>query len=159
MTQDKGYRPDTLATHSPIPDALVERPMGLPVYRSSTFAFETAADYADTLGNRRPGYTYSRIDNPTVDAFAAGVAALEGRNLRAAVVGQAFASGTAAVATTMMALVSAGDHLVAPKAVYGGTYGLLSNVLTRFGVTVSFVDLDDLAAVEAAITPDTPRRL
>lgn len=151
----ESYRPDTVAAHAPMPEPLRERPLGLPVYRSSTFAFDTAADYAETLGSRREGYTYSRIDNPTVDAFAAGVAALEGQNLSTAVEGQAFASGSAAVATTMMAFVSAGEHIVAPKAVYGGTYGLLSNVLTRFGVLVSFVDIGDLDAVAAAITPQT----
>lgn len=144
------YRPETRAVHLPMPDP-AERPLGLPVYRSSTFAFDTAADYADTLGSRRPGYTYSRIDNPTVDAFAEGIAALEGEGLKA----QAFASGSAASSTAMLTLLSAGDHIIGPEAVYGGTYALLMKLLPRFGVEVTLVDHDDLDAVRAAVRPTT----
>ena len=129
--------------------------MGLPVYRSAAFVFATAQEYADVLGDRAPGYVYSRVDNPTSDAFAQGVAALEGARVEAAVEGQPFASGMAAISTTLMALTGAGGHVVAPAAIYGGTYSVLRHVLARFGVTTTFVDMADLEAVRAAIRPET----
>ncbi len=129
--------------------------MGLPVYRSAAFVFETALEYAEVLGDRAPGYVYSRVDNPTADAFAQGVAALEGAHVEGPVVGQPFASGMAAISTTLMSLTSAGAHVVAPRAVYGGTYSILRSVLDRFGVTSTFVDMTDLEAVRAAVRPET----
>lgn len=129
--------------------------MGLPTYRTSAFVFDTAQDYADVLGDRRPGYSYSRVDNPTADAFALGVAALEAHGLDHPVAAQAFASGMAASSTILLALCSMGSHVVAPAAVYGGTYGVLRHVLERFGVTASFVDGTDADAVRAAIRPET----
>lgn len=132
-----------------------ERPLGLPVYRSSTFEFATAQDYADVLGDRARGYVYSRIDNPTCDAFAAAVASLEGAGLDPTVVGQPFASGMAAISSVLLTLCRAGSHVVAPYEVYGGTFSLLHNVLSRFGVETTWVDLADLAAVRAAVRPET----
>jgi cystathionine gamma-synthase/O-acetylhomoserine (thiol)-lyase len=129
--------------------------MGLPVYRTAAWAFETAAEYTDLLHGRRTGYSYSRIDNPTADAFAQGVAALEGANVDGEVAGQPFASGMAAISTVLMTLTKAGAHVVCPREVYGGTYGLLSHVLDRFGVATTFVDTTDLDAVRAALRPET----
>ncbi len=140
----------TRSVHLPDPPVPEERPLGLPVYRTSTFVFETAEDYSDVLGNRAPGYVYTRIDNPTVDAFANAVAALEG-----AEVAQPFASGMAAISTTLLTFLSAGDHVVAQRALYGGTYSMLAHVLPRFGVTTTFVDGADLDALAAAVTPQT----
>ena len=146
---------NTRAVHppaSPVPDQV---PMGLPVYRTASFSFSTAQEYADVLNDVRPGYSYSRVDNPTSDAFAQAVAALEGVNLDHEVVGQPFASGMAAISTVLMSLTRAGAHVVAPREVYGGTYGLLTTVLDRFGVSATFVDTNDLDAVRAAIRPET----
>ena len=112
--------------------------------------FDTAQSYADLLAGREPGYSYSRIDNPTVDAFAASVAALEG-----AEAGQGFGSGMGAISTVLTTMLSAGDHIIAPAEIYGGTYALLTDVLSRFGITTSFVDLNDLGAVAAAVRPQT----
>ncbi len=145
----------TRAVHTPTPPAPVQTPVSLPVYRTTTWAFETAQEYADVLADARPGYVYSRTDNPTSDAFAQGVAALEGAGLDDAVDGQAFASGMAAISTVLMSLTGAGAHVVAPRELYGGTYGLLTNVLSRFGVTATFVDSTDLDAVRAVIRPET----
>src|SRR4051794_40631633 len=83
----------TRAVHLPRPDPPVHQPLGLPAYRSSAFVFETAQDYADVLGDRLPGYSYSRVDNPTADAFALAVASLEAHGLDRAVAAQAFSSG------------------------------------------------------------------
>ena len=117
--------------------------------------FDTAQDYADVLGDRQPGYSYSRVDNPTADAFALGVAALEAHGLDRPVATQAFASGSAATATILLALCSSGSHVVAPAAVYGGTYGLLRHILERFGVSVTFVDGTDAEAVRTAMRRET----
>ncbi len=141
--------------HLPPLSPPAEVPLGLPVYRSSTFRFRTSQDYADVLGDRRAGYTYSRIDNPTADTFAAAVASLEGHGAATAVTGQPFSSGMAAISSVLLALCSAGSHVVAPAAVYGGTYSLLTRVLARFGVDTTFVDQTDLDAVRAALRPRT----
>lgn len=107
------------------------------------------------LSGEQAGYAYSRVDNPTADAFAQGVAALESVNLDWAVAAQPFASGMAAISSTLLALTASGSHVVAPREVYGGTYGLLTNVLSRFGVSTTFVDGTDLDAVRAAVRPET----
>lgn len=132
----------------------MSRPLGLPVVRSAAFAFDTAADYADVLGGRAPGYSYSRIDNPTAAAFAAGVAELEAP-ADEGVAGDPFASGMAAISTMLLAVLSAGDHVVAPADCYGGSYSLFTRWLPRLGVEVSLVDVTDLAAVRGALTPAT----
>lgn len=145
----------TRAVHVPRPDFAAVDPVGLPTYRTSTFRFETAQDYADVLSDRKSGYTYSRIDNPTVDAFAMGLAALEAHGLDRAVGAQAFASGMAAISTILLTLCSAGSHIVAPSAVYGGTYGAIEHVLRRFGVAATYVDMADPDSVRAAIRDTT----
>ena len=145
----------TRAVHAPVPARLEQTPLGLPVHRTAAFSFDTAQEYAELLAGERPGYSYSRVDNPTADAFAGAVAALEGVNVEGEVAGQPFASGMAAISTVLMALTRSGAHVVAPREVYGGTYGLLTTVLDRFGVATSFVDMTDLEAVRAAIRPET----
>lgn len=150
MTTPDDRRLATRAVHLPPPPVPEQSPVGLPVYRTAVFEFDTMQDYSDVLGGRRPGYVYSRIDNPTTDAFAAAVAALEG-----APAGQAFASGMSAISTTLLALLSSGDHVVAQAELYGGTYSLLSHVLPRFGVTATFVPGGDADAVAEAMRPET----
>lgn len=148
----------TRAVHPPQPEPLRQGPESPPVYRSAAFRFETAQDYADVLGDRAPGYSYSRVDNPTADQFATAVAAAESARLGAAaddVVGQPFASGMAAIATTLLALTEGGAHVVAAHEVYGGTHGLLRDVLARFGVSTSFVDISDVSAVRRAMRDAT----
>jgi cystathionine beta-lyase/cystathionine gamma-synthase len=146
---------NTRAVHLPPPPVPGQAPIGTPVWRTAAFSFGSSQEYADVLGDRVPGYSYSRVDNPTVDAFADGVAALEGIRLGAGVTGQAFASGMAAISAVFLAFAHAGAHVVAPAAVYGGTYGLLADLLARFGVETDFVDMTDLAQVRAAIRPQT----
>jgi O-acetylhomoserine/O-acetylserine sulfhydrylase-like pyridoxal-dependent enzyme len=146
---------NTRAVHSPRPDLGAIRALGLPTYRTTAFEFDRTEDYADVLGDRKAGYSYSRIDNPTADSFALGLAALEAHGLDHRVAAQPFASGMAAISTVFLALAGAGRHIVAPAAVYGGTYGLLTHVLGRFGVELTFVDMTDLDAVRAAIRDTT----
>jgi O-acetylhomoserine/O-acetylserine sulfhydrylase-like pyridoxal-dependent enzyme len=145
----------TRAVHAPRPDFSEVKPLGLPTYRTTAFEFETSQDYADVLGDRAAGYTYSRIDNPTADAFALGFAALEAYGVDRPVAAQPFASGMAAISTVLLALCNAGSHVVAPAAAYGGTFGVINHILGRFGVDASFVDVTDAEAVRAAIRDTT----
>ena len=87
----------TRAVHSPDAPVLQQVPLGLPVYRSAAFRFGSAQEYADLLSGEQQGYSYSRVDNPTTDAFAQAVASLEGVGVEGEVVGQPFASGMAAI--------------------------------------------------------------
>lgn len=155
MSSAEPFGESTRAVHPPAAPVPEQTPVGLPVYRTAAFSFDTAREYADLLSGDQAGYSYSRVDNPTSDAFAQAVAALEGVAVGGEVVGQPFGSGMAAISTVLMTLTHAGAHVVAPREVYGGTYGLLTTVLDRFGVTTSFVDMTDLEAVRAAIRPET----
>ena len=146
---------NTRAVHLPDTQAPLQQPLGTPVYRTAAFRFGSAEEYRAILNDELPGYTYSRIDNPTVDAFARAVAALEGVNLPRWPAAQAFASGMAAISGVFWAFARAGAHVVAPTACYGGTYSLLRNVLSRFGVETDFVDINDLDAVADAVRPTT----
>ena len=146
---------NTRAVHLPPPPEPAQRPLGTPVYRTAAWAFGTAEEYAAVLNDQVPGYSYSRIDNPTVDAFARSVAALEGANLSRWPAAQAFSSGMAAISGVFMTFARAGAHVVASAALYGGTYSLLRNVLSRFGVETDFVDISNPDAVRAAMRPTT----
>jgi cystathionine beta-lyase/cystathionine gamma-synthase len=147
---DAHWGQSTRSVHQVVAPPPAQRPLATPVYRSAAWEFDSAESYADLLAGRQQGYSYSRIDNPTVDAFAAAVAALEG-----AAAGQGFGSGMGAISTVLMSLLSAGEHIVASAQLYGGSYALLTEVLPRFGVTAAFVDLNDLEAVAAAVRPQT----
>jgi cystathionine gamma-synthase/O-acetylhomoserine (thiol)-lyase len=140
----------------PIPDSRVppaHRLGGSTVLHASTYVVDSAQDLADLLDGRLDGYSYARIDNPTADAFAAAVAGLEAPDGSATA--QAFASGMAAISTTLLALLQPGDHVVAPASCYGGTYALLRGTLARFGVSTTFADQSSVAAMAAAMTPRT----
>lgn len=115
--------------------------VNVPMYLSSTFHQESIDEFGE--------YDYARSGNPTRDALEKAIAELEG-GVRA----HAFSSGIAAVSAALM-LLSQGDHIVMTEDVYGGTYRFVTKVLPRFGITHTFVDFTDLAAVEAAITPAT----
>ena len=132
-----------------------QRPLATPIYRTAAFAFGSTSEYAAVLGDAMPGFSYSRIDNPTVEAFCAAVSALEGLNLSYQAASQAFASGMAAISTIFWAFTRAGSHVVAPTAIYGGSYSFLKNVASSFGVQTEFVDMTDPGRVQAAIRPGT----
>ncbi|MGH3939435.1 MAG: trans-sulfuration enzyme family protein [Pseudonocardiaceae bacterium] len=132
----------------------MSRPLGLPVVRSAAFVFDSAHDYAEVLSGRAAGYSYSRIDNPTSVAFAEAVAALEAPG--AADVGaEPFASGMAAISTTLLSHLAQGDEVIAPMDCYGGTWSLFTRWLPRWGVRPILVDIADASAVQAAITDRT----
>ncbi|TDQ53655.1 trans-sulfuration enzyme family protein [Actinorugispora endophytica] len=152
MSENHGEH--TRAVRLPGPGTPVGDPVRIPVYRSTTYAFGTSKEYADTLDSG-DGYSYARIDNPNSEAFAHAVAALEGAGLDHEVRGQAFASGMAAISTVLLALTGTGSHVVASESIYGNTYTLLDGLLRRFGVRTDFVDVTDLDAVRAAVRPET----
>jgi cystathionine beta-lyase/cystathionine gamma-synthase len=140
----------TRAIHAgrlPLP---AEPPLAAPIWQTSTFVFDDAEHYAHTLHQPREGYVYTRYENPTTAALEATVANLEG-----AAEGLATASGMGAIATVLLSLAGAGDHVVAQRDLYGGTYSLLAHTAPRFGIEVSFVDAGDPDAVRAAVRPTT----
>jgi len=122
----------------------------VPIYQTTSFVFEDAADAADLFALQKYGNIYSRISNPTVAAFEERVASLEG-----GIGAVATSSGQGAELLTFTALAGSGDHVVASAALYGGTYTLLDVSLRRLGIETTFVPPDDPAAFEAAIRPET----
>src|SRR6202007_1920530 len=146
---------NTRAVHLPAPPTPAQQPLGTPVFRTASFSFGTSEEYRAVLNDEMPGYTDSRIDTPTVDAFARAVAALEGVNLPRWPAAQAFSSGMAAISGVFWTFARTGAHVVASSAVYGGTYSFLRNVAARFGVETDFVDITDLDQVTDAIRPTT----
>jgi cystathionine beta-lyase/cystathionine gamma-synthase len=132
------------------PPVVAQQPNSVPIYQAVTFAAEDAAELGDILSDRIPGYAYGRLDNPTVSAMASIVAELEG-----AEAAYGFASGMAAIHAALLGSLSAGDHVVCTRALYGSTQVLLRRVFGRLGVEATFVDPTDLDAVRAAITDQT----
>jgi methionine-gamma-lyase len=134
--------------------AVDQAPTSVPIYQTVTFSAADAEELGAVATRQIPGYAYGRLDNPTVAAFAAAVADLEG-----AEAGFAFASGMGAIHAALGTVLSAGDRVVAPQASYGTTRAQLSGVFGRLGVTTAFVDTTDLAAVEAALAAAPTRVL
>lgn len=120
------------------------------LFLTSSYVFDSAAHAAARFGGSEPGNVYSRYTNPTVRTFEERIAALEGGEAAVAT-----ASGMAAILSTCIALLSAGDHLVCSRSVFGTTTVLLSRYLAKFGVETTFVPLTDLAAWERAIKGNT----
>ena len=122
----------------------------VPIYQTTSYVFHNSAHAADRFGLRDAGNIYGRLTNSTQGVFEERIAKLEG-----GVAGLAVASGAAAITYTIQALAQKGDHIVAQKTIYGGTYNLLAHTLPLYGIETTFVDAHDLAAVEAAIQPNT----
>ena len=155
MSSDKqddaldGAHLDTLAIRAGIART-AEGEHSEPIFLTSSYVFDNAAEAAARFAGDSPGNVYSRYTNPTVRSFEQRIAALEGGE---AAVGTA--SGMAAVLSTCMALLKAGDHVVCSRDVFGTTTNLFGKYLARFGVEVSFVPLLDLDGWRAAIRPTT----
>lgn len=122
----------------------------VPIYQTSSYVFNDSTHAANLFGLTEMGYIYTRLNNPTNDVLEQRLAAVEG-----GVAAVATASGTAAIATTFMTLLKAGDHIVASNSLYGGTYNMLNNTLPRFGITTTFVDPDDVENFTKAVQPNT----
>ena len=122
----------------------------VPIYQTTSYVFRNSQHAADRFGLADAGNIYGRLTNSTQSAFEDRIAALEG-----GVAGLAVASGAAAITDTIQALAQAGDHIVAQKTIYGGTYNLLEHTLAQFGVETTFVDAHNLDEVEGAIKDNT----
>ena len=123
----------------------------VPIYASTSFVFHDSKHAEDRFALRNAGNIYGRLTNPTVDVFEQRIAALEG-----GVAGLATASGAAAITYTIQALAKAGEHIVASKTIYGGTYNLLAHTLPQTSnITATFVDPDEEGSFEAAIQENT----
>ena len=123
----------------------------VPIYATAAYVFHDAQHAADRFGLRDAGNIYGRLTNPTQSVFEERIAALEGGSAALAV-----ASGAAAITYTIQALAKAGEHIVASKTIYGGTFNLLEHTLPlTTGITTTFVDPDEEGAFEAAIQPNT----
>jgi methionine-gamma-lyase len=131
-----------------IPDA--NKSVAPPIYQTATFRYDTVEEGARLGAETGPGYFYTRWGNPTTDLFEQRMAILEGGE---AALGTS--SGMAAIATAVVSLLRAGDHAIAPKAIYQATFELLHHVLPGYGVEVTFLDTPDVAAYERALRPST----
>ena len=122
----------------------------VPIYQTTSYVFNDSDHAANLFSLAEPGYIYTRLNNPTNDVLEQRLAAMEG-----GVAAVATASGTAAIATTLMVILKTGDHIVASNSLYGGTYNLLANTLPRFGITTTFVDPDNPEEFTNAVAPNT----
>ena len=123
---------------------------GEPIFTTSSFVFNSAAEAAARFAGDQPGNIYARFTNPTVRAFEERLAAMEGGEACVAT-----ASGMSAILATCMGLMQQGDHMLSSRSIFGSTVVLFDKYLGRFGIETSYVDLADLAAWEAAIRPNT----
>lgn len=149
---NKKYRFETLQvqagqeTPDPVTDA-----RAVPIYASTSFVFHNSQHAADRFGLKDAGNIYGRLTNPTQSVFEERIAALEGGSAALGV-----SSGAAAINYTIQALAKSGEHIVASKTIYGGTYNLLAHTLPlTSGITATFVDPDEENAFENAIQPNT----
>ncbi|WP_293844364.1 O-acetylhomoserine aminocarboxypropyltransferase/cysteine synthase family protein [uncultured Parolsenella sp.] len=122
----------------------------VPIYQTTSYVFRNSQHAADRFGLADAGNIYGRLTNSTQGVFEDRIAALEG-----GVAGLAVASGAAAITYAIQALAKAGDHVVAQKTIYGGSYNLLEHTLPQYGITTTFVDAHNLDEVEAAIQDNT----
>ena len=151
MSTSKNYRFETLQLHvgqeqaDPATDA-----RAVPIYQTTSYVFHNSKHAADRFGLRDAGNIYGRLTNSTQGVFEDRVAALEG-----GVAGLAVASGAAAITYALQNILQAGDHIVAADNLYGGSYNLITHTLATQGITNTIVNVNDLAALEAAIKPNT----
>ena len=148
MTRE--FKFETLQLHAGQVVDATTKSRAVPIYQTTSFVFDDTQEGAELFALQKPGNIYTRITNPTTSAFEERIAALEG-----GVGALATASGMAAITYTILALAHAGDHVVAASTIYGGTFNLLKETLPRYGITTTFVDIDNLEEVEAAIKVNT----
>ena len=145
------YKFETLQLHvgQERPDPATDA-RAVPIYQTTSYVFRDSAHAAARFGLTDAGNIYGRLTNSTQDVLEKRLAALEGGAAALAV-----ASGAAAITYTIQALAQAGDHIVAQKTIYGGSYNLLAHTLPQYGIKTTFVDAHDLSAVTDAIRPNT----
>ena len=151
MATEKKLRFETLQLHvgQEQPDPATDA-RAVPIYQTTSYVFRNSQHAADRFGLRDAGNIYGRLTNSTQGVFEDRVAALEG-----GVAGLAVASGAAAVTYALQNIAQAGDHIVAADNLYGGSFNLITHTLATQGITNTIVKVNDLAALEAAIRPNT----
>jgi cystathionine beta-lyase/cystathionine gamma-synthase len=142
--------PETRTVHLPITQPVGSKPIGVPIYQQHQFSFDSADDLAAAFDGPEGAFFYSRLGNPTVRALEDAVADLEGGTGALA-----FASGMGAISAVLLGLLSSGDHVVAQRCLYGGTYATLHDLAERWGVEVTLVSGNDAAEVREALRPNT----
>lgn len=143
------FEPETLALHTGVHRSQFNEHSEA-LYLTSSFVFDSAAQAAARFSDAEPGNIYSRFTNPTVTAFQERLAALEGAETCVAT-----SSGMSAILACVMGLLSAGDHIIASRSLFGSTVSLFNNILKRFNIDTTFVSATDIAAWEAAVKPGT----
>ena len=148
---DRKLKFETLQLHvgQEVPDPVTDA-RAVPIYQTSSYVFHNSAHAAARFNLSDAGNIYGRLTNPTEDAFEKRIAALEG-----GVAALAVASGAAAVSYTFQNLAQNGDHIVAAKNIYGGTYNLLAHTLPQYGINTTFVDPFEEGAIAKAIRENT----
>lgn len=150
-TYNNNYKFETIQLHAgqESPDPASDA-RAVPIYQTTSYVFKNSAHAAARFGLADAGNIYGRLTNSTQDVFETRIAALEG-----GVAALATASGAAAITYTIQALAQKGDHIVAQKTIYGGSFNLLAHTLPQYGIDASFVDAHNLAEVEDAIQENT----
>ena len=148
---DRGFKFETLQLHvgQETPDAVTDA-RAVPIYQTSSYVFHDSEHAAARFNLTDAGNIYGRLTNPTQDVFERRIAALEG-----GAAALATASGAAAISYTIQNLAQNGDHIVAAKNIYGGTYNLLAHTLPDYGITTTFVDPSDFQEIQDAIQDNT----
>lgn len=150
-TYNNNYKFETIQLHAgqESPDPASDA-RAVPIYQTTSYVFKNSAHAAARFGLADAGNIYGRLTNSTQDVFETRIAALEG-----GVAALATASGAAAITYTIQALAQKGDHIVAQKTIYGGSFNLLAHTLPQYGIDATFVDAHNLAEVEDAIQENT----
>ncbi|NRQ39214.1 aminotransferase class I/II-fold pyridoxal phosphate-dependent enzyme [Nonomuraea sp. NN258] len=141
---------ETRAVHLPQPPIEGSRPIAVPIYQTSGFTFDDPAVMADAMSRPDGAFVYGRYTNPTVRSLEQAVSGLEGG---AAAI--ATGSGMGAINTVLLALLKPGDHLIAQRSLYGGTAAMINELVSRFGITVTYVPENDPEALRLAARPET----
>ena len=139
---------ETRAIHAPAAELNGSRPVSVPIYQTSVFAFDDAAACARALDDPRAGFAYSRYANPTTTALEAVAASLEGGEAALAT-----SSGMGAINAVLLSSLRPGDHVIAQQCLYGGTFAVFTELAARYGIDVSYISGGDAAEVTAAASP------
>ncbi len=143
-------RPETIAVHGGYAPDPTTRAVAVPIYQTTSYAFDSAQHGADLFDLKVQGNIYTRIMNPTSDVLEQRVAALEG-----GIAGLALASGMAAITYAILTIAEQGDNIISTSALYGGTYNLFAHTLPQYGIDVRFADPSDPAGFEKLIDDRT----
>jgi cystathionine beta-lyase/cystathionine gamma-synthase len=142
--------PETRAIHVAVPDLGPSRPVSVPIYQTSTFAFADAAACADALNDPAAGFAYTRYSNPTTAALENALADLEGGAGAIAT-----SSGMGAINAVLLSQLRPGDHVIAQQCLYGGTFAVFADLAARHGIEISYISGRDQAELAAALRPSS----